>query len=377
MLLLKLLIEGKTMKFNQYKPTALSLFVAMSLGMTTYGVFAEDASPEALVLMSEINTDRDGLVRVLASTWASHLGEEENTVLQSFNALSNDKLAKLKSASSVTDVRNILSSKNNKLSRSGRLQKLGVSTEDFVYSPVVPCRVIDTRVVNGVMAANTTRNFKVHGSGAALGFQGGNAAGCTAPRGEPSAVHMNITVVPTGTGGNGTGVLRVFPKDAVEPTASLLNYKLGTVIPNAATVKTCMYCGDDITIRARFNSTHVVADVLGYYYPVDKNDADRMALAYGTFDANGTIRSATENVSSAVWNAGSKQYEITIAGEAYDFGSYAVTVTPSWGSCPDALATVSTIAGDDTLWVKFLDVQGAGSGSYKQCKFQFVMYKNQ
>jgi hypothetical protein len=63
------------------------------------------------------------------------------------------------------------------------LNALGDSQADLVYTPVTPCRIIDTRIVGGVIAAGTTTSFLVTGTD--LSSQGGSATGCgvsTVPR---------------------------------------------------------------------------------------------------------------------------------------------------------------------------------------------------
>jgi len=53
---------------------------------------------------------------------------------------------------------------------------LGDTAADLVYTPVTPCRILDTRLAGGPLAADTPRSFSV--TAANLGFQGGNASGC-------------------------------------------------------------------------------------------------------------------------------------------------------------------------------------------------------
>ena len=44
------------------------------------------------------------------------------------------------------------------------LNSLGDSQADLVYTPVTPCRIIDTRLAGGAIAAGTTRSFLVTGT---------------------------------------------------------------------------------------------------------------------------------------------------------------------------------------------------------------------
>lgn len=42
---------------------------------------------------------------------------------------------------------------------------LGETTNDLVFVPITPCRIIDTRLAGGQIAAGTTRAFDVTASG--------------------------------------------------------------------------------------------------------------------------------------------------------------------------------------------------------------------
>ena len=140
--------------------------------------------------------------------------------------------------------------------------------EDLVFTPVVPCRIVDTRnpgPVSGVFSPGEQREFFVYGT-TEISSQGGNPAGCSPPRGNPSAVHINVTAVPQ----SGQGNLGVFPANVSAPHASLVNYKAGVQnIANAATVKTSGRAGaGDIAVKNRYGYSHLVIDVMGYYYPM-------------------------------------------------------------------------------------------------------------
>jgi hypothetical protein len=138
------------------------------------------------------------------------------------------------------------------------------SVQDLKYTPVSPCRIVDTRKSGGRINAGTQRNFRVYGTGGALSAQGGTAAGCSSPRGEPLAAHINMTAVdPTGKGN-----LQAFPLGAGTGAGLIINYNaIGTNLANAGTIRAIAGSGADITVTSRNASTHAVIDVLGYYYP--------------------------------------------------------------------------------------------------------------
>ena len=133
---------------------------------------------------------------------------------------------------------------------------------DLLYTPVTPCRIVDTRRSGGQIGASTGRNFYVRGSASTISAQGGNPAGCTAPLGEPLAVHINMTAVePTGY-----GWLLASPKGAAPTAGLMVNYDADTNRSNAGTVKTSFATGTDIRVYSGVSSAHTAIDVLGYYY---------------------------------------------------------------------------------------------------------------
>ena len=141
------------------------------------------------------------------------------------------------------------------------------TSEPLLYSPIAPCRIVDTRSAGGIISASSGRNFYVHGSAATISAQGGNAAGCQAPMGEPRAAHINMVAVDP----NGKGNLQAFPKGASPGAGMTVNYNtIDTNLANAGSVKTSFNTGTDITVYSGVSSAHTVIDVLGYYYdPLD------------------------------------------------------------------------------------------------------------
>jgi hypothetical protein len=139
-----------------------------------------------------------------------------------------------------------------------------MSNMNLVYTPVTPCKIVDTRnTPQGIIDASTERDFHVYGGAGTIGSQGGNPSGCPSPLGEPLAAHINMVAVnPTGKGN-----LQAFPI-GVEPGGGLsVNFNIiDTNLANAGTVKTTTGTGPDITVTSRFSDSHAHISVLGYYY---------------------------------------------------------------------------------------------------------------
>jgi hypothetical protein len=140
---------------------------------------------------------------------------------------------------------------------------LGSLSNDLVFTPIQPCRILDTRnTVAGPIAGNSSRNF-VSINQANFTAQGGSATDCGTLGLNATAVAINLTaVLPTGA-----GFATVYPFGTTLPLAASVNYTAGAIvnngiiaqIPNPLTTS-------DFTIYT-FAQSHYVADIVGYFAP--------------------------------------------------------------------------------------------------------------
>ena len=145
-----------------------------------------------------------------------------------------------------------------------------VQAEDgLLYWPVTPCRIVDTRKadVPGRILAGQSKQYHVYGSGGnanRIAAQGGNLDGCASPKEKPLAVHVNLI----SANQTGNGNLVIYPAGETIPNATLINYKRGVNISNAAVVKTCQSCSPEsnIAVASGRSASHVIMDVMGYYF---------------------------------------------------------------------------------------------------------------
>jgi hypothetical protein len=142
---------------------------------------------------------------------------------------------------------------------------LGDPASDLVFSPVPPCRIVDTRLAGGSIPGNSQRSFVVGGV-TDFETQGGNPGGCAIPEGA-AAVVINLVAV----GSAGPGDLRAWAFGGPTPGASVLNYApvSGLNIANGVVVPLCAPgpCAFDLTVQADVSATDLVADVLGFFRP--------------------------------------------------------------------------------------------------------------
>ncbi|HYG65130.1 MAG TPA: hypothetical protein VEL74_21295 [Thermoanaerobaculia bacterium] len=145
---------------------------------------------------------------------------------------------------------------------------LGDPESELLFVPVEPCRIIDTRVAGGPVAANTNRDFRVTGT---TGFeaQGGNAGGCGIPIGSVDPLAPAVVINFIAVGPSGPGNLRAWEFGQPIPRASVINYAnvTGLNIANGVIVPVAgvSTAASDMHIRADAAGTHVVADVTGYF----------------------------------------------------------------------------------------------------------------
>jgi len=155
------------------------------------------------------------------------------------------------------------------LAATSSLAALGDSTADLVYTPVTPCRVLDTRMATlpkliGPIAAGETIHLSINDIDAMIPAQGGHEEGCPqaplAP--EPTAVVLTITAEPAVGGGH----FRTYPFQGQPTLTSALNWHVGNTVANTTVVQTCVDCGADLSIYLEGEgATHIVVDLLGYF----------------------------------------------------------------------------------------------------------------
>jgi len=145
---------------------------------------------------------------------------------------------------------------------------LGDSQADLVYTPVTPCRLIDTRLAGGTLSPGVPRSFKVTGDTTS---QGG--ANCGIPVGPATSAMVNFVAVNPA----GRGNMQITPFGQALPLASIINYSntAGTALANGLAVALCnpaaATCTNDVTIQANVSAVDLVADVQGYFRRVSKD----------------------------------------------------------------------------------------------------------
>lgn len=141
--------------------------------------------------------------------------------------------------------------------------KFGDLNQDLVFTPIQPCRIIDTRsTAAGAIAANATRSF-VAVNASNFTSQGGSATNCGTLGLAATAVAINLTAVTPSANGYAT----VFPFGTAQPLSSNVNYYTGITAANGVIAQIPNPLSSfDFTIYSNAQS-HYVVDILGYFAP--------------------------------------------------------------------------------------------------------------
>ena len=231
------------------------------------------------------------------------------------------------------------------------------------YNALTPARLLDTRPGESTI------------DGAQLGA-GPTAAGSTlvlpvSGRGgvptDVSAVVLNVTAV----GGQGAGVVTVFPCGAPRPLASNLNFVTGT--PTANTVITGLSAAGTVCLFVGTNGVHLVVDVNGYFPEgsgynaltparlldtrAGQSTIDGTQLGAGLIAAGSTVVLPVAGRGGVPGHATSVVLNVTAAG---GLGTGFVTVYPCDSPLPFA-SNLNFVANDPTPNAAIVELSAAGT----------------
>lgn len=185
-----------------------------------------------------------------------------------------------------------LSTNTGRLSVASSAKALGSLTADLVYTPIAPCRIVDTRnMAAGAISANGTRSF-LGINAVNFSAQGGSSTDCGTSGVNAAALALNVTAVLPSIAGYAT----VYPYGAAQPAASSLNYGAGAIVNNLVIAAIPNPLSTyDFTLYS-YSQSHYVIDIVGYFAPpiateFSCEDTDNVIVSV----APGASASATAN----------------------------------------------------------------------------------
>lgn len=172
----------------------------------------------------------------------------------------------------------------------GRIASLGEAGGNLVYTPLTPCRLLDTRqpsLKQGRIAGQTSRQFYALGGPFDID-QGGDAGDCGLFATGHEAIVVNITAV----GPTQAGFLTAWPVGEDRPLAATLSYEPGQNISNEVIVPINNSMPAAEFEIYSYRDVHVVADVVGYFSRPQKAPLDCMHLRSEVTEISGGLGNA-------------------------------------------------------------------------------------
>lgn len=247
------------MKPNKTLAIALALvipFAALATGQQTSGTQEKRYSPRGEAVYSIVKRwgpHVQEAYKIDMGGWAKEMGPV-------FAGTSLDRLAKAARAEDFDAMNSALLGKASYKTISPKA--LGDAARDLVFVPVTPCRIFDTRLAGGQIAANTVRGVDVTAV-SNYSFQGGAANDCggVGAAGSFAAAAINFTVVSPAA----AGYITAYPIGTTQPLAATVNFTPGSIVGNYAVVKLDQGAAANELSVYSFANTHLVADIVGYY----------------------------------------------------------------------------------------------------------------
>ena len=250
---------------NTLRASAMATAVVVSMLAAVTVSAAPGADPVSSGTLSsdrDISLDREGLSQVILEVWETQVAPMDRAEWRDRMSarLAQSDLHNLRRAADALDHDEMLAALSGVLPGGGgeQLQSICDLDQDHTFTPVEPCRIVDTRIVGGRIGANEQRDF-IGSTTTDFTMQGGSDSDCDLPQGV-AALSMNLTTVAPDL----DGYAIAFPFGVEPPLAASVNYTADSIVGNEVVVPMAQGLPLDFSVYT-FRSAHVVADVTGYY----------------------------------------------------------------------------------------------------------------
>ncbi len=240
------------------KKKVLYFAVSMALASTAQ---AGDLRADPLLA---VDMNRAAIVDRIVADWAGALSPaQEKTLRRTLHALRADRLLAVSAAPSIEGLLGSLNGVDRASVVAGRKTNLkGLGDLDLAYTPVTPCRIVDTRNVARRLVAGVAQTFD--GQAGSFVAQGGDASSCDVPAGVGALALTVVAFQP-----DNLGYIRLWSANAAEPGSTTINFDPGVI--NVATGTIVPVDGAN---AGRFSAksptgTDVIIDVVGYFNSID------------------------------------------------------------------------------------------------------------
>src|SRR5438552_2403276 len=275
--------------------------------------------PSALL---SIDQNRSTVVDRIVGEWgdrleASRAGINRAQRREMLLAMPADQLLAASLAGSLDGLRNVLVhglSAPVTTKPSLQVKALGDPGDDVVYTPVIPCRLVDTRNAfaavyqgAGAFTGGEIRNYTI---------QGGNGV-CLSqlpPGLNPSAVQLQVFGIPINGGSNGD--VEILPQGSTFGSTATLVYLGNVLLTSASTTARINLANNQIGVQVRGGGADLAIDVVGYFKPPAGTVQPAAILWVAKSGGNYTSIQSAINAAAAVASA-TQPYLVKIAPGTY------------------------------------------------------------
>ena len=252
--------------------------VALAVALPTATVLAEPvAQPKADSLLG-VDSNRAAVIDGIVAQWGTELqkaGVSPESFRTTLEGLRADQLLSARLAGSLPGLYDVLDHALTTAAPTQQLKSavvekaLGDTNIDVVYTPVTPCRLVETRGTftavywgDGTPAHNASpfspneiRTYAI---------QSGNGVCVSQLAGvHPSAVQLQVFGIPV----SGSGDIEILPEGSTFGSTATLVYLASIPFTSASTTASVNTANNEISVQVRRGSANVAIDIVGYFAP--------------------------------------------------------------------------------------------------------------
>ena len=234
------------------------LILAASFALPVRGQ-SDDSAPNALLT---IDMNRSTIIERIVTQWAGSMLPsgallDAEPLRARLSGLRADRLLAASLVGSAQGLQQVLSA-SAASSRTAQLKSLGDAKIDLAYTPLTPCRIIDTRIAAGPLQPGVTRSEAGY-TATTFAAQGGASSNCGIPSGV-AALALNVVAVQPAN----LGFIKLWPANAAQPNASTINYDPTTTNIASGTIVPVDGANNGFNAESPAQ-VQMVVDVVGYF----------------------------------------------------------------------------------------------------------------
>ena len=340
----------------------LALLVTPAFAESEPRVDSNAALRSSADVLLAIDQHRAGVVERIVDTWSAPLAYSDAHVTigelrERLQALRADHLFAASLAGTLDSVREIIGADHilAATSKPDALQAkaLGDSGDDVAYTPVTPCRLVETR---GTFAAvYRGNNTPAHtaapyspGEIRSYTVQGANATCLTQLPAllNASAIQVQVFGMPTTAG---SGDIEILPQGSSFGSTATMVYVASIAFNTVSTAARINPANNQISVQVRGGGAHLAIDVVGYFRRPGNYEGTHTVTGVGATDGGGFGNVVSGNfatVAGGELNTASGG-DATVGGGNNNTASQ-VDATVGGGNDNTAGGNFATVAGGDT-----------------------------